>query len=302
MLILWLLGNCVKNATLANAGAHMLHTANELGQSTGKTEQGSQMKIPQPGNNYFFVDESGDPTFYDRRGNLIVGQEGCSPLLLLGFVETIDPLSMRRTLLELQQQIINDPYFQNVPSLGKTALAFHAKDDLPEVRFLVYKALATLEFKAQFIVARKLERVFRNNFAANETKFYDHLVTQLFKNCLHRYQNNHIYFAKRGSRKRQQPLEAAIHQGVQEFEEQWATQVNTSIHVQSQTPAGEPCLSVTDYMNWAVYRAFTRGEMRYYRAVEEKVSLLIDLYDTDHYPQNWYTRKNQFDIQKITPL
>jgi hypothetical protein len=32
---------------------------------------------------YFFVDESGDPTFYDEDGNLIVGQEGCAPILLL---------------------------------------------------------------------------------------------------------------------------------------------------------------------------------------------------------------------------
>jgi len=59
---------------------------------------------------------------------------------------------------------------------------------------------------------------------------------------------------------------------------------------------------VHDYMNWAVYRAFTRGEMRYYRVVEEKVSLLVDLYDTAQYPHNWYTRKNPFDIKKITPL
>ncbi len=28
-------------------------------------------------NNYFFVDESGDPTFFDRNGKLIVGKEGC---------------------------------------------------------------------------------------------------------------------------------------------------------------------------------------------------------------------------------
>lgn len=50
------------------------------------------MKEPQPGSNWFFVDESGDPTFYDRKDNLIVGQAGCSPLLLLGFVETQAPL------------------------------------------------------------------------------------------------------------------------------------------------------------------------------------------------------------------
>ena len=209
---------------------------------------------------------------------------------------------MRKALGELQQRIANDPYFQGVPSLAKTKIAFHAKDDLPEIRFQVYKLLAELDFKAQFIVARKIERAFRNNFAANEKKFYDHLVTQLFKNCLHRYADNHIYFAKRGSRSRQEPLETAIQQSISEFEQQWSTQVNTQIQVQSQTPVGEPCLSVIDYMNWAVYRAFTRGEMRYYRTVEEKVSLLVDLYDDKEYPKNWYSRKNPFDIQKITPL
>lgn len=260
------------------------------------------MKRARSAADYFFVDESGDPTFYDRKGNLIVGQEGCSPLLMLGFIETEEPQAIRKALSDLRQSIISDPYFQGVPSLEQTKVAFHAKDDLPEIRFQVYKLLAQLEFKAQFIVARKIERVFRNNFAANETHFYDHLVTQLFKNCLHRYTENHIYFAKRGSRQRQKPLEAAIQRGVSEFEQQWKTQIKTQVQVQSQTPVGEPCLSVIDYMNWAVYRALTRGEMRYYRTIEDKVSLLVDLYDDRIYPKNWYSRKNPFDIQKITPL
>ena len=47
------------------------------------------MKKPLSGTNWFFVDESGDPAFYDRKGNLIAGQAGCSPILLLGFVETL---------------------------------------------------------------------------------------------------------------------------------------------------------------------------------------------------------------------
>jgi hypothetical protein len=260
------------------------------------------MKKPQTGSNWFFVDESGDPTFYDQRGNLIVGQQGCSPILLLGFIETPDPQPIRKALLALHQAIVLDPYFQGVPSLEKTRIAFHAKDDLPEIRFQVYKLLATLDFKAQFIVARKIERVFRNNFDAKETKFYDHLVSQLFKRSLHRYQDNFIYFAKRGSRERQEPLENAIHRGIHEFEQTWNTQVNTRLHIQSQTPVGEPCLSVIDYMNWAVYRALTRREMRFYRVVEQKVSFLLDLYDYDKYPNNWYSRKNPFDIEKITPL
>ena len=260
------------------------------------------MKKPAASANWFFVDESGDPTFYDRTGNLIVGQEGCSPILMLGFVETSDPKLLRRALLSLQQEIVADPYFEGVPSLAKTAIAFHAKDDLPEVRYKVYQLLATLEFKAQFIVARKIEPVFRNSFQAKESAFYDHLVAQLFKNALHRYQENHIYFAKRGSRSRQAPLQQAIQRGLQEFESTWQTKIETNISVQAQVASDEPCLSIIDYMNWAVYRAFTRGEARYYRTVEDKVSLLVDLYDHARYPKSWYNRRNPFDPSKITPL
>lgn len=42
--------------------------------------------------------------------------------------------------------------------------------------------------------------------------------------------------------------------------------------------------------------------MRYYRTIEDKVSLLVDLYDTTSYPKNWYNRRNPFDVTKITPL
>jgi hypothetical protein len=260
------------------------------------------MKDPQPEHNFFFVDESGDPTFYDRKGNPIVGQPGCSPILILGFVETRSPRPLRQAILSLKQEIVQDSYFQGVPSLTKTAIAFHAKDDLAEIRYRFFQLLTTMDFRAQFIVARKIERVFRNSFEARESAFYNHLITRLFENVLHRYQRNTIYFAKRGSRDRQEPLSQAIRKGIDRFEQKCEHKVVTSFKVQAQTPGGEPCLSIVDYMNWAIYRAFTRGEMRFYRKIEDKVSLLVDLYDTSKYPKNWYSRKNPFDVTKITPL
>lgn len=260
------------------------------------------MKKTRDESTWFFVDESGDPTFYDRQGNLIVGQAGCSPILILGFIETQDPAPIRKAILELQQEVAHDPYFQDFPSLAKTAVAFHAKDDVPEIRYRFFSLLATLDYRAQFVVARKIERVFRNSFNGSENEFYDHLVSRLFQNLLHRYAHNRIYFSRRGSRDRQEPLFRAIQRGIQRFETKWGTRVGTRFDVQAQNPQGEPCLSVIDYMNWAVYRAFTRQEMRYYRVVEQKVDLLVDLYDNQRYPGNWYTRKNPFDANKITPL
>ena len=222
---------------------------------------------------------------------------------MLGFIETQAPATIRRAVLDLQSEILSEPYFAGVPRVTHTTgVAFHAKDDEPAVRYRFFKLLADLEFEAQIIVARKIERVFRTNFEAKEQAFYDHLVTRLFQNLLHRYSQNQIIFAKRGSRNRQAPLLAAIYNGIRAFEKQWNTQVTTQVSVAAQTPKGEPCLSVVDYVNWAVHRAYTTGEMRYFRLVQDKVALLVDLYDTQRYPESWYSRKNPFDIAEATPL
>ena len=160
------------------------------------------MKAPVEGSTWFFVDESGDPTFYDRRGNLIAGQRGCAPILLLGFIETHQPDVIRKAVLNLQQEVVNDPALQHYKSMAKTARALHAKDDVQPVRLTMFELIASMEIRAQFVVARKIERVFRNSFGGKEDRFYDHLIESLFKDMLHRHTDNHVYFARRGSKER----------------------------------------------------------------------------------------------------
>ena len=78
------------------------------------------MKKSDEKEHWYFVDETGDPTFHDGRGSLIVGQEGCSPILGVGFIETSDPAPIRRALAELHEQIAGDEYLQAFPSIEKT--------------------------------------------------------------------------------------------------------------------------------------------------------------------------------------
>jgi hypothetical protein len=260
------------------------------------------LKTPKDSDCYYFVDETGDPTFYDGRGNLLLGTPGVSPILALGFIQTERPRMLRQALAGLHAEVQADAYLQSFPSAARTKRAFHAKDDRPEVRHLVFNLLRTLEFKAQVVVARKIERVFRNNFEARAGAFYDHLVTTLFTNVLHRFQRNHIYFAKRGSSDRQQPLLSALQEGIRQFETRWNTEVQTETRAQAQVPSDEPGLQIVDYVNWAVYQAFVRREMRYFKLIEDKFSLVVDLYDHERYPHNWYNRGNPFDIEKASPL
>lgn len=251
---------------------------------------------------YYFVDESGDPTFYDRNGNYIVSQEGVSKILILGFIKTDSPNQIRKSLGILKEQIISDNYLKGIPSLDKTKVAFHAKDDCPEVRERVYKKILALDFTAEIFVARKIQNIFNVKHHKNENEFYDDLISKLFENKLHLAKHNEIYFAVRGSKTRQAPLENAIQKAIISFEKKWNKKIESTIKISPQSPSGEPCLQVTDYVNWAVQRAFIKLDMRFFNFIEEKIKYLVDIYDTDKYPQNFYSSKNKFNITKISPL
>lgn len=251
---------------------------------------------------YFFVDEAGDATFYDRYGRYIVGKEGCSKILLLGFIKTSNPEPLRKAILQLHEEIKNDQYLKSIPSLKKSSLTFHAKDDSPEVREKVYKLIVGLDFKSEFIVARKIENIFKVKHNGKENLFYDDLTIKLFQNKLHLSERTHIYFAVRGSKTRQVPLEEAILTAKNSFENKHNIKVETSVDIIPQSPYGEPCLQIIDYMNWALQRAIVKGEDRYYKFVESKVKFVCDIYDTDKYPNNFYSRGNPFSINKISPL
>ena len=250
---------------------------------------------------YYFVDEAGDPSFYNKNGEFIVGREGCSKMLMLGFIETDEPKIIRRELEKVRDRIRNDFYLKDIPSLKKSLRYFHATDDCPEVRQEVYKCISKLNFKSQFVIARKIEGVFKK-YDCNENKFYDALIWRLFKNILHRAENNFIYFSKRGSKTRQEPLEKAIEHAKNLFEKKFFIKIGSKVFIQSQVPTDEPCLQVVDYMNWAIYRVFTKGEMRYYNFIKDKVSFVWDIYDAIKYPKNFYNRSNELDVKKISLL
>lgn len=253
-------------------------------------------------NNYFFVDESGDTTFYNRKGEWIVGQKnGSSLILLMGFIRTTEPEYLRKKISDLRIELINDPYLKDIPSMEQTKIAFHAKDDCPEVRYRVFKLLNDLPFLCNVVVARKTQHIFKK-FNGNTQKLYDSLITNLFKNILQLSTNNFIYIATRGNRKRQQPLEDAINKSLLYTENKLNHHINSKQLVLPQTPSGEQCLQIVDYCNWAIQRAFTQKDMRYYNFLKNKFGLIVDLYDYKPGWKNFYTKSNPFNIDKISPL
>ncbi len=100
---------------------------------------------------HYFVDEAGDTTLFDAMGQVIAGTEGCSSYFLLGVLDIADPDALGSELFALRTSLLADPYFKKVPSMQpaakKTALAFHAKDDVAEVRREVFALLRRHELR-----------------------------------------------------------------------------------------------------------------------------------------------------------
>ncbi len=227
---------------------------------------------------YFFVDESGDPTFFDSNGNSLLQTNGCSSILIIGFIKTKNPTEIRRDISKLHLEISQDDYLKSIPSIAKTNIHFHAKDDCPEVREKVFRMIKNLDFQAEFVVAKKTADIFIKRHKRDENIFYNEIVSKLFEKNLHQ-QNNIIYFSKRGAKTKQNHISQAIQTAILTFEDLSKTQVETQTQTYIQIPSEEPCLQIIDYMNWAVYRKYTKNELRYFDFVKDKITSVLDIYD-----------------------
>lgn len=240
---------------------------------------------------HYFVDEAGDGTLFDRRGRVIAGEEGCSTHFILGVLDVTDPVALSKQIADLHREVLVDAFFDGIESLKperkKTALLFHAKDDIPEIRERVFRLLAAAEVRFFAVVRDKRGIVVdvRNKnkqspgYRYHPNRLYDEMVTRLFKNLLHKDSGYHVCFARRGSKDRTRALKGALEQARENFRRQWKIAGIAPIEVSACQSSEHPCLQAVDYFLWALQRVYTKGEDRYLRFIWPRVSLIHDADD-----------------------
>jgi hypothetical protein len=255
----------------------------------------------------YFVDEAGDGTLFDRRGKVIIGSEGCSRFFMLGLLRVDDLNALNAELNGLRTRLLNDPYFKGVPSMQaaekKTAVAFHAKDDLPEVRREVLSLLARLPYLRFFAVIRDKEKLVsyvrqRNTvdpvYRYDPNELYDYLVRRLFRDQLHKHDCYQVHFSRRGRTDRTQALMAALQEAQKKFTEKHKIPMpEVEIHVDPGYPKDIPALQAVDYFLWTVQRLFERGEDRFVGLLWPSFRLVIDMDDTRYACYGTYYDKNR---------
>lgn len=255
---------------------------------------------------HYFVDEGGDAILFSRKGKVLVGTEGCSRFFILGLLEVSAPAVLKERLEDIREQLMDDSYFKNVPSMQpanrKTAFAFHAKDDLPEVRRDVFRLLRDSEGLRFFpVVADKLsvlEYVRQRNkrepaYRYHPNELYDSLTERLFRERLHQSSGYHIIFSKRGKSDRTAALHQALETARSHFVTQQEITKHGSLNIAVATPKEHAGLQAVDYFIWALQRLYERGEDRYLAYLWKAFGLVHDIDDTRKTDYGVYYTQNR---------
>lgn len=261
---------------------------------------------------YYFVDEAGDGPLFNAKGKVLIGQEGCSRYFILGLLDVPDPDALSVALGTLRMNLMADPYFRKVPSMQpeqhKTALAFHAKDDIAEVRREVFKVLVAQQDLRFFAVIRDKRSVLREvrtyvNKRYHPNVLYDQMISRLFKDRLHKDDEYSITFATRGHSDRTRALEDALKVARKRFKNKWNIERDAPIHIQAVSAVKQPCLQAADYFLWALQRCYEKREDRYIEYLWSLCSLVYDV--DDHRIKQYgvyYTKQMPLTAAGLPPL
>jgi hypothetical protein len=221
---------------------------------------------------HLFVDEAGTPTLFHESGKPIADTHGCSRFFILGKLEVENPPALAAALTELRQKMLADPLFAGTesfkPERKKTAVTFHAKDDLAEVRIPVFELLRSfgsqLRFHSVVCDKRKLtemevaKRAKEPGYRFNENTVYDSLMRELFGK-FHRLADRYeVTVARRGNSTRNEAIKAALAHAELDFERKFGFRRSLPgawkiIVLKSKEAA---CLQAVDYFLWALQRFY----------------------------------------------
>lgn len=250
---------------------------------------------------HYFLDEAGDSTFYGKGRAPILGQEGVSSCFILGLLKINEPLDqIRKKVVDLQNQIASDPYYESILSILKKKAShgyyFHAKDDIPEVRKAAYELIRGIDCSFEAVVARKIYYLYENKHNGKEAEFYADLLSHLIKKRLWEYDRLVLNVSQQKKCTTHINLQKGLNKAMANFKPYPLYRAhNYKVVFNVQKPTFEPLLNIADYLCWSVQRVFERGETRYYDYVRDKISVVWDIYDFAGAlnGRNYYSKKRR---------
>jgi hypothetical protein len=261
----------------------------------------------------YYVDETGDMTFFDKRGKPVNFMDGnVSKFFIIGVLKIKDDIAdIEEKFNNLRQDLLQDPCLKGTPSLfKKTATAFHAKDDCAAVRREVFKLLKTVDVSVHAILIRKEQRLqdaktlyqLKNKKTVfSEKDIYSELTKQIFKNLLHKSEKYDVIFSQRGKTFSSKSLTDALERAKVNFYNTHKIQVTSDVTPISSSPSKYIGLQIVDYYLWALKKLYEDGDISFFDILSDKFKIIMDIDDTRKKPYGeWYSISNKITTEKIS--
>ena len=250
---------------------------------------------------YIFIDESGEPDFFAKGGRLMIDQPGYQPLFLMGMIVTDDRKLLRKSVLDFQDEILNDKLYNTIYTVKQPGWYLHAKDDHPEVRAKFFEHIRnTANFKTFVVIGRKLLSLFLKHHKGDSTVFYFDVLYHLIKDRLNKDDEKYKIYLSHRKKRSNEKLRLSIEKAVERDNTRRNKPIFIDYNYEIVMSSDFPELSIIDYMLWALQRYIIFKEERFYEALKDKFALIIDLYDRANYKTNYYRKENPFSLDKAS--
>jgi hypothetical protein len=240
---------------------------------------------------YLFIDESGEPDFYAGRKEPLWLRADYNPFFLMGMLETNTRKRLRKDVIYFQQSVLNNPMLKEIHSVQQKKWFLHACKDHSDIRLKFFEFLQKLNYFSFYVViARKIPAIFHNKHNSNPSEFYFDVVSKLIEQIEIKEHEYFLYLSKRQSTTEEKLYNAAHTY----FETNCGIKPNFNVVSSNEYPE----LSVVDYLLWAVHRYLTKGEKRFFSALNNKYKVVYDIYGEEQIK----FKGEEFDISKINRI
>lgn len=146
--------------------------------------------------------------------------------------------------------------------------------------------------------------LFHKKHNKNETEFYFDLVSNLIKDRLTIEDNFYQILLANRNKTTQLNLKEAIENALIIDNNKRVKSLVINYNSEIVRSKDTPELSIVDYMLWVLQRYINTSDKRFYKVLESKFNVIIDLYDFDKKKTEenliYYDCNNLFDLEKVS--
>ncbi|MFA5928004.1 MAG: DUF3800 domain-containing protein [Candidatus Margulisiibacteriota bacterium] len=237
---------------------------------------------------YIFLDESGKPEVFSKRGENLVRSGKASKYLIIAAVRTTDHLQLQQAGTNEKLNILNNNSISTKFSPAYSLDSFHAQVDYPEVKQHFYNWIASnpLGLKLTVIVAEKQKAYL--GFQQDPGRLYANVAGQLLKNFLHTADGVEVIFSRKdGTLKARENLQLVVDTHRLEYANSHNITLPARISYHHKPHYTHTGLQVADYVAHAVFQVFENGNRQWWDIIKDSVSTVQDIFN-----KQFYTKRN----------